>query len=404
MSRHRSPGGWRGPALVSVVVAAVLLLTVGVVVAATGTGDEPVAAPPRVAAPPPAAPPIAAPPPIAEIPRCTPAAAITELPLRRRLAQLLMVGVDASGPDEALAAVQDEGVGGLFLSGNATELLTDGALAAVQESSPVRVAVAVDDEGGRVQRIDALDGSLPSARDMAATLPPEAVYDLVAQRGAALRDRGVTINLAPSVDVSAQPDDAVIGDRSFSDDPRVATRYADAYASGLRDAGVLPVLKHFPGHGRADGDSHSGAVRTPPLDDLEGPDLLPYRELLNRGPAAVMIGHLDVPGLTEPGTPASISPAAVGLLRRELGFDGLVVTDDLGAMRAITDRLDLPEAVRSALAAGVDMALWTSSERLGEVLDHLEASVAQGTLPTQRVNEAVGHVLAAKAVDPCAPR
>ncbi len=396
MSRHRRPRGRRGLPLVGAVVAAVLLLTVGIVVAALRTGAEPVAAPPV------APPPVAAPSPVAEAPRCTPAGAIAELPLRSRLAQVLMVGVDASGPDEALAAVRDEGVGGLFLGGNATGLFTDGALAEVQDASPAPVAVAVDDEGGRVQRIDALDGSLPSARDMAATLSPEAVYDLARDRGAALRDRGVTISLAPSVDVSAQPDDAVIGDRSFSDDPEVATRYAGAYAQGLRDAGVLPVLKHFPGHGRADGDSHSGAVRTPPLDDLEGLDLLPYRELLDSEPAAVMVGHLDVPGLTEPGMPASISPAAVGLLRRELGFDGLVVTDDLGAMRAITDRLDLPEAVRRALAAGVDMALWTSDDRLGEVLDHLETSVAQGTLPEQRVNEAVGRVLAAKAVDPCA--
>jgi len=337
----------------------------------------------------------------AEAPRCTPEGAGGALPLRERLAQLLIVGVDAGGPDQALAVVTDDQVGGIFLGGNATGLLTDGALAQVRAASAIPLAVAVDDEGGRVQRIDALDGELPSARDMAADLTPQQVYELARRRGEALRARGVTIDFAPSVDVSDQPDDAVIGDRSFSSDAAVTTRYADAFARGLRDAEVLPVLKHFPGHGRA-GDSHTGEVSTPPLGQLQGVDLVPYRQLIGRGADAVMMGHLDVPGLTEPGTPASISPAALALLRDDLGFDGLVLSDDLGAMRAITDRFDLPEAVRASLAAGVDMVLWVTEDRVGEVLDHLEAAVAAGSLPEKRVNEAVRRVLAAKGVDPCA--
>ena len=370
-------------------------LGLGVVGVAGRTPDGAPAA--REISPGPAAP---APAP-AEAPRCTPEGAGAALPLRERLAQLLIVGVDAGGPDEALAVVTDDQVGGIFLGGNATGLLTGGALAQVQAAAAIPLAVAVDDEGGRVQRIDALDGELPSARDMAADLTPRQVYELARRRGEALRARGVTIDFAPSVDVSDQPDDAVVGDRSFSSDAAVTTQYADAFARGLRDAEVLPVLKHFPGHGRA-GDSHTGEVSTPPLGQLQGVDLVPYRQLIGRGADAVMMGHLDVPGLTEPGTPASISPAALALLRDDLGFDGLVLSDDLGAMRAITDRFDLPEAVRAALAAGVDMALWVTDDRVGEVLDHLEAAVAAGSLPEQRVNEAVRRVLAAKGVDPCA--
>lgn len=335
--------------------------------------------------------------------RCTPSSAIAQLPLRRRLAQLVMVGVDTRGSREALAVVESEQVGGIFLGGSGTGLLSGGALERVQAAAvPVPVAVAVDDEGGRVQRIDALDGQLPSARSMAATLSPERVHELAVQRGRQLRDRGVTVDFAPSVDVSSQPASAVIGDRSFSRDPQTVARYAAAFAQGLREAGVLPVFKHFPGHGRATGDSHRGAVSTPSLAQLREVDLLPYRQLLGAVPAGVMVGHLDVPGLTETGTPASISPAALALLRGELGFDGMVVTDDLGAMAAITERVDLPEAVRRSLASGVDMALWTTTDRLTEVLDHLERAVADGSLPESRVNDAVAHVLAAKAVDLCA--
>lgn len=333
--------------------------------------------------------------------RCTQESAIVQLPIRRRLAQTIMVGVNARGPQEALAAVTSEQVGGIFLTGSATELLSGGALKQVQDSAALPVAVAVDDEGGRVQRIDALDGQLPSARWMAANLSIEQVYALAAKRGGQLLARGVTIDFAPSVDVSSQPNNAVIGDRSFSSDPQTVTRYADAFAQGLRAAGVLPVFKHFPGHGRATGDSHRGAVSTPPLTELREVDLLPYRQLLDGQPAAVMVGHLDVPRLTEPGTPASISPAALALLRGQLRFDGLVFTDDLGAMAAITDRVGLPEAVRRSLAAGADMALWVTPGRYTEVLDHLEQAVTGGSLPEHRVNEAVARVLTAKAVDLC---
>ncbi|MGH3812398.1 MAG: glycoside hydrolase family 3 N-terminal domain-containing protein, partial [Pseudonocardiaceae bacterium] len=213
--------------------------------------------------------------------RCAQESAIAQLPLRRRLAQLLMVGVDARGPREALAVVTSEQVGGIFLAGNATGLLSDGALEQVQAAAVLPVAVAVDDEGGRVQRIDTLDGELPSARTMAANLPVQQVYELAVKRGSQLRARGVTVDFAPSVDVSSQPDGAVIGNRSFSSDPTIVARYAGAFARGLRDAGVLPVFKHFPGHGRATGDSHRGAVRTPPLTELREVDLLPYRQLLD---------------------------------------------------------------------------------------------------------------------------
>jgi beta-N-acetylhexosaminidase len=312
-----------------------------------------------------------------------------------------MVGVDAHGPQEALAAVTSERVGGIFLAGSATGLLSGGELKQVQDAAELPVAVAVDDEGGRVQRIDALDGQLPSARWMAANLSSEQVYELAVKRGNQLRARGVTIDFAPSLDVSSEPANAVIGDRSFSNNPDTVARYAGAFAQGLRAAGVLPVFKHFPGHGRATGDSHRGAVSTPALTALRDVDLRPYQQLLDGQSAAVMVGHLDVPDLTEPDTPASLSPAALALLREEFRFTGMVFTDDLGAMAAITHRVDLPEAVRRALNAGADMALWITAKRLTEVLDHLEWAVADGSLPERRVNDAVTHVLAAKGVDLC---
>src|SRR6185437_11329383 len=136
-----------------------------------------------------------------------------------------------------------------------------------------------------------------------------------------MKELGITIDFAPVVDVTDAPDDSVIGDRSFGADPAKVTEYGLAYAQGLRDAGLLPVLKHFPGHGHASGDSHTGGVTTPPLSELIGTDLLPYKALLTKTPVAVMIGHMQVPGLTG-NDPASLSPAAVKFLRDGTGYGG----------------------------------------------------------------------------------
>ncbi len=193
----------------------------------------------------------------------------------------------------------------------------------------------------------------------------------------------------------------MIGDRSFDEDPGIVSSYAGAFAQGQREAGVFTVLKHFPGHGRGTGDSHKGRVTTPPLDDLRGADLRPYATLLGPGGAladgrtGVLVGHLDVPGLTD-GLPSSLTPAVYQLLRTEYGFDGLVLTDDLGAMKAVTGSFELPEAVERALSAGADMALWSSGGRVTPVLDGLEQALAAGRIDPAANDAAVARVLRAK--------
>lgn len=410
MSRGRGrpvlPAWWLG----ALAVVALLVVVAGAV--ALRSDDEPAAerpvpvdssssAPAEKSTVPPGPVPTVAPPDLTADPtQC--AEAIARWPIRRRLALLVMVGVDPSGPEEATSLVESHHIGGVFVGGNDTGLLTSGALVALRVASPTGLLVAVDEEGGRVQRIEDIDGDVPSAREMAATMSAEEVRALAERRGRVMAAHGVTVDLAPVVDVSDQPDDTVIGDRSWSGDPAVATDYAGAYADGLRAAGVVPVLKHFPGHGAASGDTHEGAASTPPLDALRGRDLVPYERLLPRlgiG-TAVMLGHLDVPGLTEPGTPASLSPATIALLREEYGFGGVVMTDDLAAMASITQRLTPEEAVVRALAAGVDVALLSGAD-VPALLDHMEAAVADGTLTEAGIDTSVARVLALQGLDPC---
>ncbi len=310
---------------------------------------------------------------------------------RDKLAQLLMVGV--TGADDARAVVDNQHVGGIMI-GSWTDLSMMGPpLADIAGSAgPLPLAVSVDEEGGRVSRLAKLIGVQPSPRVLAQTMTPDEVRGIAFQRGQAMRNLGVTIDFAPVVDVTEESDDEVIGDRSFGSDPAQVVAFAGAYAQGLRDAGVLPVLKHFPGHGHASGDSHEGGVVTPPLDELKTSDLIPYQTLTTQAPVAVMVGHMQVPGLTG-NDPASLSPAAYGLLRSGgyggPGFGGLVYSDDLSSMGAINQRYGVADAVLKALQAGADVALWVTTDEVPAVLDGLEKALAAGELSQGRVDEAV---------------
>ncbi|MFF2085494.1 glycoside hydrolase family 3 N-terminal domain-containing protein [Nocardia sp. NPDC058176] len=317
---------------------------------------------------------------------------LAQLSQREKLAQLLTVGI--TGSDDASNVVSTEQVGGIFVgSWTDPSLLASGPLDAVKAQAKVPLMVTIDEEGGRVSRAANAIGSIPSARVIAQTQTPEQFFENTVTRSQALKDLGITVNFAPDTDVSSQPDNSVIGDRSFSDDPQVVVTFADAYIRASNQVGLGSVIKHFPGHGSASGDSHTGAVTTPPLDQMQDTDLVPFRELVGSG-AAVMVGHLDVPGLTEPDVPASISPAVMSLLREGTGygaapFDGPIFTDDLGGMAAITDRMSIEEAVEAALVAGADNALWISTSAVPQVLDRLEQSVASGKLPADQVDASV---------------
>ncbi len=330
-------------------------------------------------------------------------ALLANMSTRDKLAQLLTVGVTDAA--DARAVVGNHHVGGIMI-GSWTDLsmLSDGSVADIGASAtPLPLAVSVDEEGGRVSRLAPLIGTQPSPRVLAQTQTPEQVYQVALQRGQAMRGLGITIDFAPVVDITDAPDDTVIGDRSFGADPTAVTDYAGAYARGLRDAGVLPVLKHFPGHGHGSGDSHTGSVTTPPIADLQNADLIPYRTLTTQAPVAVMVGHMQVPGLTG-SDPASLSPAAYALLRSGdyggPGFNGPVFTDDLSSMQAISDRFGVADAALRSLQAGADTALWVTTGEVPAVLDRLEKALAAGELTMSGVDASVLRMASVKGPHP----
>ncbi|MCT1353093.1 glycoside hydrolase family 3 N-terminal domain-containing protein [Gordonia sp. p3-SID1431] len=333
------------------------------------------------------------------------ASELAKLSVRQKLAQLIVVGV--TGAADAQQIVENEEIGGIFV-GSWTDkaILTSGAAARISQNSPIPLMVSVDQEGGRVSRLSALGIDHASARELAQTKTPEQVRAIAADVGRKLKRLGVTVDFAPVADVSDESDNEVIGDRSFSNDPAVVTEYAGAYAAGLADAGITPVYKHFPGHGHGSGDSHLGVVTVPSLAELQDSDLVPFRTLLrDPGTAGAMVGHLIVPGLTK-GLPASISRPAIQMLRTGVGYDGprfngVIYSDDLSGMAAISAQYPIEQAVERFILAGGDVALWLSTDRVASVLDNLERAVSAGRLAPARLDGKVVRILRSKGVVNC---
>lgn len=317
------------------------------------------------------------------------AACVRSWPLRERVALLVWPAVYDRDWATAQRVVSDLGIGGVVLmkpSDSFAANLAD-SLADLDALSRHGLLVATDEEGGEVQRLAAL-GPIPSQADMSA-LGEEAIRTQVGSHAQVLAAAGIDVVFAPVVDVRAADGSDPLGDeRLFLGGPDDVTRLAGAYTDAWLGAGILPVLKHFPGHGRASADTHQKLATTPSLDELRTWDLVPYRDLAGQG-AGVMVGHLAVPGLTD-GRPASLDRAAVTFLRTELGYgDALVVSDALG-MGAVG--LDVPTAAVRSLAAGVDVVIFTDTSQTGSVIDAIMRAVEAGSLTEAEIDDSAVRV------------
>lgn len=315
--------------------------------------------------------------------------------LEDRAARVLIVGLPGvTSPDDALVSeLADVRPGGVLLTHENVQTQSQAAalVSALKANAHGPLLVSADEEPGRVRTIEDLIGYVPSARRLASEQTVDDVEALARSTGATLSSIGVNVDMAPDADLDSGPWDGIIGDRSFSDDPLTATDYALAYARGLEAAGVTPVIKHFPGHGRASADDH---VELPevdaPLDTLLQSDLRPFSSLMADGAPVVMVANVAYVAL-DPGVPASMSPAAYKLLR-DLGFKGAAITDSIG-MGAVNLRWDFDEAVVKAISAGADGVLATDGWQARRMRDALVAAVRDGSLPEARLDEAAGRMM-----------
>lgn len=251
------------------------------------------------------------------------------------------------------------------------------------------VLLMADDEGGTVQAIEGYAGQIPSAAVMAKS--PSKIAEIGKIRGQQLAQAGINQVLAPVVDRRSTGSETVIGTRSFSTDAAKVTELAGSYIDGLNASGIASTIKHYPGHDGA-GDSHLGVVSTANWETLQTKDLLPFRELTKKANLAVLVGNVDVPGLTEEGRPASLSPAAMRYLRTDLGFNGVVITDDLAAMKAVTSRFNVGTAAGLAIAAGADLVLLSDRSAATSAVSGIVSAVNAGTIQPEVLRAAVGRV------------
>ncbi len=301
----------------------------------------------------------------------TPAASAVA-PLRDKIARLLLVGFRGTTLDEAAATVADIGerkLGGVLLfdvdqpTGGFRNVVDPEQVAALtaglQDAAGGDLIIATDQEGGRVARLDERHG-FPATRS-AAALGRIGDPDVTRQAARALAETlgaaGLNLNLAPVADLNLNPDNPAIGalDRSFGADTASVVAHVQAFVAGHRDVGVGTAVKHFPGQGSATADTHAGFVDV--TDTWTRTELQPFARVVEEGTAqAVMTAHIFVAQL-DPEVPATLSPAVIGsLLRGELRFDGVVISDDL-QMGAIREQFGYEDALLRALRAGVDLLL-----------------------------------------------
>ncbi|RZQ65885.1 glycoside hydrolase family 3 N-terminal domain-containing protein [Amycolatopsis suaedae] len=307
-----------------------------------------------------------------------------------------------TAPDWLLREVAD-GLGGVVLFGrNVTDDEQVAALTARLRGERDGVVVGIDEEGGDVTRLDAATGSrVPGPLALGAVGDPALTRRVAGQLAARLAACGVTVNLAPSADLTLHADDPIIGVRSFGSDPRAVAGQVAAFVRGTQGEGVAACAKHFPGHGASTTDSHFALPALPREDaELRAAELVPFAAAVEAGVRAVMPGHLVVPSWGE--LPATLNPRAItGVLRGELGFTGTVITDAL-EMAAVAGSLGdvdgLAQAAVAALVAGAD-ALCVGGETadaavVARLVDAIGEAVKAGTLPEERLAEASARVAA----------
>ncbi|MGC9456626.1 MAG: glycoside hydrolase family 3 protein [Halothiobacillaceae bacterium] len=337
--------------------------------------------------------------------------------IRQDAAQLLIVGFRGKTVQEANRIVQDIeqlGIGGVILFDRDVALKSDRNI-----SNPIQLRqlvtelqwragnsllVAIDQEGGYVNRLKPDYGFPPthSALYFGQLDQPEVTRSEAEQTARTLRGLGINLNFAPVVDLNINPDSPAIGrwERSYSADPEVVIRQATAVIDAHAEQGVANALKHFPGHGSATADSHQGFVDI--TDTWQPVELTPYRRLVTEGKVPVVMtahvynAHLD------PEYPATLSrPILTGLLREEIGFDGLIVTDDM-QMGAIADEYGLETAIEKALNAGVDMLIFANNleydpDIARKAVDLIEQMVLDGRISAHRLREAADRVCQLKS-------
>ncbi len=338
--------------------------------------------------------------------------------LDEKIGQLVIVGLDGYTTDEhARQMIEEYNVGGFILfksniksSHQMLELLN--SLKSINQANKVPLFLSVDEEGGRVSRLPGEFLKIPSNKIIGKLNNSSVSYKVGSIIGEELKAFGMNMNFAPVLDINSNPKNPVIGDRSFGTGPDLVSKLGVQTMQGLQSQNIIPVIKHFPGHGDTSTDSHVGLPRVNnDLKRLRSFELRPFADAIENGAEAVMVAHILLPKI-DPENPASFSKTIISdILRRDMEFDGVVITDDF-TMGAIVKNYNIGQAAVKSILAGSDIVLVCHDyEKQKAVISALKNATQSGLLPMKRIDQSVSRILRlkqehginddpAKAIDP----
>ena len=320
-----------------------------------------------------------------------------------KIAQLLMITCGVSSYNQAKLAldIREYQPGGFLLMPENIVSYTQlqQLIADMQADSKIPLLIAIDQEGGRVQKIRKLKGAkitvIPPMAKIGAKNDPQAAYEIGLTIGSELLPLGINMDLAPCADIVDNAKNKVIGDRSFGKEPQTVKANALSLAQGLRDSGIIPVFKHFPGHGSTSADSHvSLPVNKKTVSELAQWELVPFAEAINQGFSVIMTAHIALPAVNGDNTPATLSDKLINeLLRKELGFSGVVISDALN-MNALRKYYSTEEILINSLNAGVDILLMPGNTE--KTIAIIKTAVEDGRVSMATIDASVKRILLLK--------
>jgi beta-N-acetylhexosaminidase len=328
---------------------------------------------------------------------------IKGMTLEEKIGQMVVVGLEGYNVDEkARKMIEDYKIGGFVLfgrnikdSGQLLELTN--SLKEVNRKNKIPLFISVDEEGGRVTRMPEELKKLPAAGVIGKTGDESYSFEVGRTIAGEIKALGFNMNFAPVLDINSNPKNPVIGDRAFGSEPEVVTRLGVQAMKGIQSEDIIPVVKHFPGHGDTSTDSHVGLPRVDNgLDRLKSFELLPFKKAIENGADAVMVAHILLPEI-DPDYPSSLSEIVINdILREDCGFDGVVFTDDI-TMGAITENYDIGDAAVKSVSAGADIVLVCHGyDREEAVINVLKSAVSKGDIPEERLDESLYRILKLK--------
>ena len=327
---------------------------------------------------------------------------LDQLTLEEKIGQLFIISYSSEDMEDTLNIIQEYKPGGIILFKDNFTSYEDTLkqIEQLERATSIPLFISTDQEGGKVQRLKDLEDvkvtTIPPMQILGNTNDALLSYDVGKVVAEELQVFGINMDFAPVLDVVSNPNNQVIGNRSFGSNIDIVSKMGLAFADGLKDNGVIPVYKHFPGHGSTISDSHYVLpVITKTKEELLKSDLVPFQNAIDNGADVIMIGHLAVPSITGDETPASLSKELItGLLKEEMGYQGLVITDALN-MGALTKYYSEKEVYEMAINAGVDILLMPID--ISHAVASIKESIAEGKITEQQIDESVRKILALKS-------